>query len=43
MVKKQNYIPFKINSAGVMPVIFASVLLSIPTFIAGILGSDSGI
>lgn len=38
---KQNYIPFKINSAGVMPVIFASVLLSIPTFIAGILGSDS--
>lgn len=40
--KKQNYIPFKINSAGVMPVIFASVLLSIPTFIAGILGSDSG-
>lgn len=39
---KQNYIPFKINSAGVMPVIFASVLLSVPTFIAGILGSDSG-
>lgn len=39
---KQNYIPFKINSAGVMPVIFASVLLSIPTFIVGILGSDSG-
>ena len=39
---KQNYITFKINSAGVMPVIFASVLLSIPTFIAGILGSDSG-
>ena len=40
--QKQNYIPFKLNSAGVMPVIFASVLLSIPTFIAGILGSDSG-
>ncbi len=40
--QKQNYIPFKINSAGVMPVIFASVLLSVPTFIAGILGSDSG-
>ena len=40
--QKQNYIPFKINSAGVMPVIFASVLLSIPTFIAGTLGSDSG-
>ncbi len=40
--QKQNYIPFKINSAGVMPVIFASVLLSIPTFIAGILGEESG-
>lgn len=40
--QKQNYIPFKINSAGVMPVIFASVLLSIPSFIAGIMGSDSG-
>ena len=32
---KQNYIPFKLNSANVMPVIFASVILSIPTFIAG--------
>lgn len=39
---KQSYIPFKLNSAGVMPVIFASVLLSIPSFIAGILGSESG-
>ncbi len=40
--QKQSYIPFKLNSAGVMPVIFASVILSIPTFIGGILGSDSG-
>lgn len=39
---KQNYIPFKLNTAGVMPVIFASVILSIPNFIAGLLGSDSG-
>lgn len=39
---KQNYIPFKLNSAGVMPVIFASVILSIPTFIAGLLGEESG-
>lgn len=39
---KQSYIPFKLNSAGVMPVIFASVLLSIPSFIAGILGDKSG-
>ena len=39
---KQNYIPFKLNSANVMPVIFASVILSIPTFIAGLLGDKSG-
>ena len=39
--RQQNYIPFKLNSAGVMPVIFASVILSIPTFIAGILGDKS--
>ena len=39
--KSQNYIPFKLNSAGVMPVIFASVILSIPSFIAGLLGEES--
>ena len=38
---KQNYIPFKLNSAGVMPVIFASVIFSIPAFIAGLLDSES--
>ena len=38
---KQNYIPFKLNSAGVMPVIFASVIFTIPTFIAGLLNSDN--
>jgi len=31
---KQTYIPFKLNSAGVMPVIFASSLISIPSLIA---------
>lgn len=31
---KQSYIPFKLNSAGVIPVIFASALLSIPQIIA---------
>lgn len=39
--RTQNYIPFKLNSAGVMPVIFASVILSIPSFIAGFLGEES--
>ena len=38
---KQNYIPFRLNSAGVMPVIFASVIFSIPAFIAGLLDSES--
>lgn len=40
--QKQNYIPFKLNSASVMPVIFASVVLTIPTFIAGLVGESSG-
>lgn len=39
--KKQNYIPFKLNSANVMPVIFASVIFTIPSFIAGLLDSES--
>lgn len=30
----QNYIPFKLNSAGVIPVIFASAIISIPGLIA---------
>ena len=38
---RQNYIPFKLNSAGVMPVIFASVVFTIPAFIAGLLDSES--
>jgi preprotein translocase subunit SecY len=31
---QQTYMPIKINSAGVMPVIFASMLISIPSTIA---------
>ncbi len=34
---KQNYIPFKLNSAGVMPVIFASALLSIPQILSSVI------
>ena len=37
---RQNYIPFKLNSAGVMPVIFASALISIPSFIATFVKND---
>ncbi|HHU54442.1 MAG TPA: preprotein translocase subunit SecY [Mollicutes bacterium] len=34
---KQSYIPFKLNSAGVIPVIFSSSLLSIPAFFANMI------
>lgn len=33
---KQTYIPFKLNSSGVMPVIFASALMSIPQILASV-------
>ncbi len=36
---QSTYIPFKINTAGVMPVIFASSLLNIPVFILGMISS----
>ncbi len=39
---KQNYLPFKLNSANVMPVIFASVIFTVPTFIAGLMKSENG-
>ncbi|MDO5569207.1 MAG: preprotein translocase subunit SecY [bacterium] len=38
--KQQSYIPFKLNSAGVMPVIFASIFLSFPSFIAGFVNNE---
>ncbi len=31
---KQSYMPFRLNSAGVIPVIFASALISVPALIA---------
>ena len=37
---KQNYIPFKLNSAGVITVIFASAIISIPGMIASALKND---
>lgn len=37
---KNSYIPFKLNSAGVVPVIFASALLSIPAIIAQFVKKD---
>ena len=37
---KQSYIPFKLNSAGVIPVIFASALLSIPQILSSVVKKD---
>lgn len=36
MSQSKNYIPFKLNSAGVMPVIFASIVVSVPSIIAAV-------
>jgi preprotein translocase subunit SecY len=38
----RQYIPLKINAAGVMPIIFAQALMFIPTIIAGFASSSSG-
>ena len=38
---KASYLPIKINSAGVMPVIFASIVLTIPVTVAGLIGKES--
>jgi len=37
----KNYIPFKLNSAGVIPVIFASIIVSVPGVLAGVINNDS--
>ncbi len=38
---KQSYIPLKLNPSGVMPVIFASAIISIPSIIADFIKNDS--
>lgn len=37
----QSFMPIKINTAGVIPVIFASSLLSIPTILAQVIKNDT--
>ncbi len=39
---QSSNIPIKVNTAGVIPVIFASSLLSLPAMIAGFAGKDIG-
>ena len=38
---KASFLPIKINSAGVIPVIFASSIMTAPSIIVGFLGSDT--
>lgn len=37
---KQQYLPFRLNSAGVIPVIFASALVSIPSIVAQFINKE---
>lgn len=37
---QSTYIPFKINSAGIMPVIFAGTVLRVPLILAGMLSAQ---
>lgn len=39
----QSFLPIKINSAGVIPVIFASIVLTIPSTIAGLINNQNAI
>ena len=39
----QNFLPVKINSAGVIPVIFASTLIAIPVTVVNLIKNDSAI
>ena len=38
-----SYLPIKLNAAGVMPVIFASTLITIPTTIVNLIGNENAI
>lgn len=39
---KRDFIPLKLNSAGVMPIIFAQALMFIPTLLGGLMQNEIG-
>ena len=41
--KNQNFLPIRINSAGVIPVIFASTLIAIPVTIINVINNPSAV
>jgi len=40
---QQSYLPIKINSAGVIPVIFAQILLTVPSTVVALTGNEAAI
>ena len=40
---QQSYLPIKINSAGVIPVIFAQILLTVPSTVVAFTGNETAI
>nr|YP_009332658.1 protein translocase subunit SecY [Membranoptera weeksiae]AHZ94672.1 protein translocase subunit SecY [Membranoptera weeksiae] len=40
ILNKQSYIPLKINQGGVMPIIFASAAMTLPTYIISLLNQN---
>lgn len=40
---QQSYLPIKINSAGVIPVIFAQILLTVPSTVVALIGNETAI
>ena len=40
---QQSFLPIKINAAGVMPVIFASIITTIPATIVNVIGNENAI
>ena len=37
----RQYIPLKVNAAGVMPIIFAQAIMFVPISLAGLFGSET--
>ena len=43
MTDERQYIPLKVNAAGVMPIIFAQSLMFLPALIAGLWADSSDV
>ena len=41
--ERSNYLPLRLNQGGVMPIIFASAVLILPSSLAGFVGAEGGV